>query len=546
VLPRRIVLAPVTAGLALAFATMSFVVVNDTAGVPSRVQQRPADIALAAALAAFLVVGGLLARQRPRHPVAWLLIGEGLVWELGLFCAGYVNHAVYTAPGSLPAADVADWILGWIWVPGVIGVPVLLLLFPDGRPPSRRWRPVGWLALAAGPLLLVPPLAPIGGVLLPPAILGALASLVARYRRSGALERRRIGWFAYAGVLIALALAVAAALDAAGVPETVTSYLNVLPLAALPLAVGVALTRHKLYDLETLVDRTLVAAVLAGFVTLVYFVVIVAAGTVVGGPVATAIVAIAIQPLRGRVQRVTARVGYHEPEPAAAVPLAVKTLGGFRVFRDGEPLAPADWQSKKARTLFKILLARRGRPVTREQLMEHLWPGDDPAKLNNRLSVALTALRTVLGRELEVIRADGDAVSLDLCLVAVDVERFLDEVEQGLADRDLARLHHAERLYAGDFLEEDPYDDWALDLREQAREAYASALRMRGRLATDDEEAVRAYLRLLEHDRWDAGAHRELIARLDRAGRHGEATRRRRAYVRRMGEIGIRIETNVA
>jgi len=259
----------------------------------------------------------------------------------------------------------------------------------------------------------------------------------------------------------------------------------VLPLACLPPAIGVALARHRLYDLETLIDRTLLAAALAAFVTLVFFAVIV------------------------------------------------------RVLRRGEPLAASDWQSKKARTLLKILLAYRGRPVTREQLMEFLWPGEDPAKLSNRLSVALTALRTVLGRGHDAIRADPDAVALNLEVVRVDVERFLDEVEHALADSDRARLARAERLYCGDFLQEDPYDDWARDLREHVREAYASAVRARARLTTDHDEAVRAYLLLLEHDRWDAGAHRELIARLERAGRHGHAIRRRRTYIRRMHEIGV-------
>ncbi len=86
----------VLAGLTLAAAAVVFVVINDTAGVPSAYVQRPADIALALALAAFLIVGGLLG---PGHPIGRLLLLEGLVWELGLACAGYVNHAVYTAPG---------------------------------------------------------------------------------------------------------------------------------------------------------------------------------------------------------------------------------------------------------------------------------------------------------------------------------------------------------------------------------------------------------------------------------------------------------------
>ena len=480
----------VCAGLGLALASAGFVVANDGP---------PADIALAAAFSAFLVVGGLLAARRPWHPIAWLLIAEGLVWELGLFCA---------------AAEVGEWILDWIWIPAVVGVPLLLLLFPDGRPPSRRWWPVAWLALAGG----AGAAAGLGGALLAPAMLGALASLVVRYRRAGGLERIQLAWFAYAGVLILACSAAAVVLDALGVPETVTSYLNVVPLAALPLATGVALARHRLYDLETLVDRTL----LVGLVVLVYLVAIATLGgwSALAAAIVTALAAILLRP----------RLPHpHRRDPA---PLAVKTLGGFRVSRFGEPIGAADWQSKKSRTLFKILIARRGRPVTREQLMENLWPGDDPAKLGNRLSVALATLRGVLGRDLDVIRADADAVSLDLTQVELDVERFFAAVEAG-------RCEDAERLYTGDFLEEDVYEEWAQDLREQAREAYASAVRTRARDAADDEESVRAYLRLLEHDRWDASAHRELIARLDGAGRHGEAIRRRRTYVRAMAEIGV-------
>ena len=494
------VLAPVCAGLALAIGAMLFVALDDPAGVPERVRQRPADVALALAFAAFLVVGGLLAVQRPGHPIAWLLIAEGFVWELGLFCAGYVSHA-------LPAADVADWILDWIWVPGVAGIPLLLLLFPDGRPPSRRWRGVVWLTLAAAVALLALP--PVGAVLLPAATLSAFASVLVRYRRAGALERRQLAWFGYAAALIVVSLATAAVLEALGASETVTSYLNVLPLAALPLAIGIALQRHRLYDLETVVDGT----VLVVLVAVVYLVTVATLGgwTALAAAVVTGAIAVVARP---RASRLVHR------EPA---PLVIQTLGGFKVVRDGEPVT--NWPSKKARTLLKILIARRGRPVARDELMELLWPGEDPVKLPNRLSVALSALRGVVGAD--AIDADNAAVSLDLEHADVDVERLLSDPAQ------------AEAIYAGDFLEEDRYEDWATDLREQAREAYASALRTRARETRDNDEAVRTYLRLLEHDRWDASAHRELIARLDGAGRHGEAIRRRRTYIRAMAEIGV-------
>ena len=171
--------------------------------------------------------------------------------------------------------------------------------------------------------------------------------------------------------------------------------------------------------------------------------------------------------------------------------------------------------------------------MPRDALMEALWPGEDPAKLSNRLSVALATLRSVLGPEV-VLQMDG-AVAVNLDAVAVDVEAFLADVAAGA-------LAEAERRYRGDFLEEDLYEDWAADTREEARAAYASALRGLARAAAgrgDADEAVRAQLRLLELDRWDAEAHVALIETLESSGRHGEAMRRRRAYEAAMAEIGL-------
>jgi DNA-binding SARP family transcriptional activator len=192
-------------------------------------------------------------------------------------------------------------------------------------------------------------------------------------------------------------------------------------------------------------------------------------------------------------------------------PLTIHVIGGFHV----EP--PAQWPSKKARTLLKILVAKRGRPVAREQLMEYLWPGEDPRKLGNRLSVALTALRTAIGADAIVTR-DG---TVALSGVRVDVEEFL------------ARPHR--HRFAGELLPEDRYEDWAADLRE----AYTTALRTKAGETRRDDEAIRIYVHLLEHDPYDRPAHAALVARLDRAGRHGEAISRRRDYIRAMAEIGV-------
>lgn len=107
-----------------------------------------------------------------------------------------------------------------------------------------------------------------------------------------------------------------------------------------------------------------------------------------------------------------------------------------------------------------------------------------------------------------------------------------------------AVLEEAERLYAGDFLEEDRYEDWAVDLREEARANYLAVARVlaeRSLETGDHDAAVHCYLRILDHDSWDEQAHLRLVSALERAGRHGEARRRYRAYATRMGELELSV-----
>ncbi len=529
--------AVAAAGLLITAAAMAFVVANRGLEQPPGLRPHlPADLLWALAFSTYLLAGGLVAARRPGNPVGWLLLLEGLVWELGLFCAGYVGHEVLH-PGSLPAPGLAAWVLSWIWAVGLAGVPLLLTLFPDGLWPGLRWRLVGVGALAAlallfagsafqpGPLADVPslenpvgvdglePLAAAGGLLLSATLVASIAAFAFRLRRASPLERQQLKWVAAAVAIIVAGLLAASLLDALGVPESVTSYFNTLPLAALPVAIGIAMFRHRLYD----VDRALLASGLTALAALVYLVMVTAVGAAAGSVLAALAGAAAVLGL----QRLHPR--REEARPA----VEVRTLGGFRVLRHGEPLPASAWQSRKARTLLKILIARRGRPVTREALMEWLWPGEDPAKLSNRLSVALNTVRGVLGPEV-LVQAESGAVAIDLQVVTVDVERFL-----------AAGPEEAVSLYRGDFLEEDLYEDWAADLREQARAAYAAAVRTLAASATGDE-TVRLYLRLLELDRWDAEAHLALIAQLEADGRHGEAQRRRREYEAAMEEIGAR------
>jgi ATP/maltotriose-dependent transcriptional regulator MalT/DNA-binding SARP family transcriptional activator len=239
---------------------------------------------------------------------------------------------------------------------------------------------------------------------------------------------------------------------------------------------------------------------------------------------------------------------------AARPPIRVQSLGRFRVLRDGDVVPTTAWQSKKARDLLKILVARRGRPTTRDTFFELLWPDEDPEPLGNRLSVALATVRSVLdpdkGHPAEwFVSADKSAIGLDLEHVELDVELFLAAAANATrlarnGDTSGARASRemAESLYGGDFLEEDPYEDWAVSLREEAQATYISIARTLAEDAAtngDADGATRFYLRILERDPFDEGAHLGLVAALVAAGRHGEARRRYGFYSSKMEEISV-------
>ena len=238
-------------------------------------------------------------------------------------------------------------------------------------------------------------------------------------------------------------------------------------------------------------------------------------------------------------------------EPDA--PLRIQTLGAFRIVRDGQPAPMSEWQSKKARRLLKTLVARRGRPVPRDVLMDALWPDDDSAAVAKRLSVAVSTIRAVLdptGRyEPDHFVGGSDALALDYAHVDVDVEDFLSDAARGVeALREgrhgeaLELLEAAEAAYSGEFLEEELYEDWAAPLREEARAAYISvarALAIESAKARDHDATVRYRLRLLQRDPYDEDAHLGVVSALIESRRHGDARRAYGVYVTRMEEISL-------
>jgi DNA-binding SARP family transcriptional activator len=227
----------------------------------------------------------------------------------------------------------------------------------------------------------------------------------------------------------------------------------------------------------------------------------------------------------------------------------IQTLGQFRITRNGVPIPNIARKAKKVRDLVKILIARR-RPVPRDQLMDLLWPNAKPAVSSNRLSVLLSTVRELLelhpGHE-PLITTDG-AVSLNPAHVRVDVEDFLSKATEALgahradAPDATVRLVAAVGAHTGDFLEDDPYQEWAVDLTEEVRTTHIAVLRAlatRLRETGDTDAAVQYTLRLLRQDPYDEEAHLSLVNILFDAGRLGQAKDHYNHYVRRMKEIDI-------
>jgi len=234
--------------------------------------------------------------------------------------------------------------------------------------------------------------------------------------------------------------------------------------------------------------------------------------------------------------------------------VAIVALGRFAVLRSGEPVPLAAWQSRKARDLLKVLVARKGRPITREAAAEAMWPREDPEPLGNRLSVALSTIRKVLdpGRRHAAdhyVVADSRTIALRIDHIDVDLIEFnriadagLELVAKGEHDAAETPLRRARQIYAGDFLEEDLYEEWAVEAREEARTRLLAILRSLARLAAgrgDDEGASQYLGQLLEREPYDEDAWLSLVAGQLRLRRHGQARRHYAAYARRMGELDV-------
>ncbi len=228
---------------------------------------------------------------------------------------------------------------------------------------------------------------------------------------------------------------------------------------------------------------------------------------------------------------ITGAVAPRPVRPARGTP-RIETLGRFAVVRDGEEVPVSDWGSRLARTLCKRLAAARGRPVTREELIDLLWPDEtDLSRLGARLSVQLSAVRRVLGGG---VVADRTTVALDLGEVATDLEDVHAAADAG-DDRGVVDA------YGGEFLPEDRYDGWTAGARDEARARFGGAARRLAAIAIDEadwHEAASLARRLIESDPFGDDGHRLLVIALDGAGADGDARRAHERWAEAAAELG--------
>jgi hypothetical protein len=267
------------------------------------------DLLVSVPFLAFPIVGALIASRRPHNPIGWICLAVGLLWMLlGLF--DYYGVYGLAKPDTVPFPVVIYALVEWLWLPSVGLLAIyLLLLFPDGRLPSRRWRPLAWLSgavivlLAVDSVLAPGELTDLEGVRNPfglegvpwlvdaqivllllfvACILASAVSLILRYRHSGGEVREQIKWIALAGSFVGLLLStvlgliiVAEVMRGSGgsTPLWLQGLLFVMLLsfAGVPVAIGFAVLRHRLYDIDRIINRTLVYGSLTVSLAVVYF-----------------------------------------------------------------------------------------------------------------------------------------------------------------------------------------------------------------------------------------------------------------------------------
>jgi hypothetical protein len=313
----------------------------------------------------FSTAGAIIAPRIPNHPLGWLFCAIGLLVGLvGHFTDQYAIYTLLASPRSLPGGEVAAWVSSWAWILPSIGLlTFLLLLFPTGKLPSSRWRWFAGLIIAVTLVGMISSALSCGTVsglgtiqnpvciegfyniyegiwsqLIDVLFIGAVASVFVRLRRARGVERQQIKWFAYAAAVAAIG-----PILAYGIPEATGALwvawpglvLFIAGLLGIPIAMGVAILRYRLYEIDLIINRTLVYGALTAILALVYFGSVTALqylfslltgqGNTLAIVTSTLAIAALFNPLRRRIQSFIDRRFYRRKYDAA------KTLEAFGI-----------------------------------------------------------------------------------------------------------------------------------------------------------------------------------------------------------------------
>ena len=341
---------------------------------------------------AFAFVGALIVARRPGNRIGWVGCGIGLLTAVYEFGLGYMTFGTYVNP-SVPGLGFIHWLEGWEWaLPVILMLFFLPLLFPDGKPISPRWwwlapLVVGGFGLAMFQIYVGQLMGLVGSVL-------ANVSLFIRYRRAGPEVRQQIRWFGLAGLLLVI-VALSGVIIGSLVYHNNTVVFNPIfdvltPLAftALAASIGIAVLRYRLYDIDFFLRQALVYGTLVVLISVVYFVTVVSVGSRLGqlprndpaaGVAVGAIVALAFQPVRRRLQRLANRLVYGK----RATPYEVLSEFGRRM---SSMYASEDLPLRTAQVLAEGVAADRATVWLRvgdELRQAASWPagGDEPKAL---------------------------------------------------------------------------------------------------------------------------------------------------------------------
>ena len=324
-------------------------------------------LAILLAVVSNALVGAVLASHRPRNPVGWFFVFGAASYAVSEATFRYAVYGLVIDPGSLPLARAMAWPATWLWAPGVLLVLVFLpLYFPNGRLLSPRWRPVVWLAIfVSGAAVVIWAFFPgkvgyfawditnpLGLAALRPAIAGlevvmavlflgfllsSVVSLVVRFRRSQGQERQQMKWLTYAAATVVGMVLLTTLLEAANLVflSEMAGLAADLLIAGIPVGVGIAVLRYRLYDIDVVINRTLVYGSLTALLALVYLGGVTATQTIfrtltgeqeqpqLAIVVSTLIIAALFNPLRRRIQAFIDRRFYRSKYDAR------KTLEAF-------------------------------------------------------------------------------------------------------------------------------------------------------------------------------------------------------------------------